>query len=110
MRRVFSASALIVACIASATILSSNAQDYKDMFFAEAPSDGGLYVKGNNYFYSEYIPGKGQGWKKGGSIRWIGNNVVEMSERNNTKSYYCRSTITSKAGYCTARGWSRIPQ
>ena len=80
-------------------------RDYTEMFFSEAPSDGGLNVKGSSYFYLEY----GQGWKKGGAVRWITDNVVEISEQNNTKSYYCRSTITSRVGYCTARGWSQMP-
>jgi hypothetical protein len=88
----------------------ASGQDYRDVFFAEAPSDGGVYVKANTYFYNGYTPGKGNGWVRGGSVRWISKNVVEISNDNGTKSYYCRSSITSKVGYCTAHGWSSVPQ
>jgi hypothetical protein len=90
--------------------LPSPSQDYKDIFFAEAPSDGGIYIKGNTYFYNGYTPGKGNGWVRGGSVKWISKNVIEVSNDNGTKSYYCRSSITSRVGYCTAHGWSSVPQ
>ena len=88
---------------------NAHAQDYKQIFFSEAPSDGGIYVRGNTYFYNGYVPGKGNVWIKGGIVRLINANVAEASNANGTKSYYCRSSIASRTGYCTANGWNKLP-